>query len=63
MGLARCRRQHQARSHEMMKLSFDSATEIVEEISTRAVLRLIWPFILLQSARDRVATAAESVTA
>ena len=30
---------------------------------TRAVLRLVWPSILLQSARDRVATAAETVTA
>ena len=27
-------------------------------ISTRAVLRLVWPSILLQSARGRVATAA-----
>ena len=31
--------------------------------NTRAVLRLVWPSILLQSARDRVATAAETVTA
>ena len=30
---------------------------------TRAVLRLVWPSILLQSSRDRVATAAETVTA
>ena len=30
---------------------------------TRAVLRLVWPSILLQSARGRVATAAETVTA
>ena len=29
----------------------------------RAALRLGWPSILLQSARDRVATAAETVTA
>ena len=28
---------------------------------TRAVLRLVWPSILLQSARDCVATAAETV--
>ena len=27
---------------------------------TRAVLRLVWPSIRLQSARDRVATAAET---
>ena len=32
-------------------------------LETRAVLRLVWPSILLQSARDRVATAAETVTA
>ena len=30
---------------------------------TTAVLRLVWPSILLQSAHDRVATAAETVTA
>ena len=30
---------------------------------TRAVLRLVWPSILLQSVCDRVATAAETVTA
>ena len=30
---------------------------------TRAVFRLVWPSILMQSARDRVATAAETVTA
>ena len=30
---------------------------------TRAVLRLVWPSILLQSARDRVATAAKTVIA
>ena len=30
---------------------------------TRDVLRLVWPSILLQTARDRVATAAETVTA
>ena len=30
---------------------------------TRAVLILVWPSILLQSAHDRVATAAETVTA
>ena len=30
---------------------------------TRAVPRLVWPSILLQPARDRVATAAETVTA
>ena len=30
---------------------------------TRAMLRLVWPSILLQSARDRVETAAETVTA
>ena len=30
---------------------------------TRAVLRLVWPSILLQSAGDRVATATETVTA
>ena len=29
---------------------------------TRAVLRLVWPSILLQSTRDRVTTAAETVT-
>ena len=29
---------------------------------TRAVLRLVLPSMLLQSARDRVATAAETVT-
>ena len=29
----------------------------------RAVLRLVWPSILLHVARDRVATAAETVTA
>ena len=29
---------------------------------TRTVLRLVWPSILLQSARDRVATATETVT-
>ena len=29
---------------------------------TRAVLRLVWLSILLQSAGDRVATAAETVT-
>ena len=33
------------------------------ESETRAVLRMIWPSILLQSARDRVATTAETVTA
>ena len=27
-----------------------------------AVLRLVWPSILLQSVHDRVATAAETVT-
>ena len=32
-------------------------------LTTRAVLWLVWPSILLQSARDRVATAAETVTA
>ena len=34
----------------------------VSEVSkwTRAVLRLVWPSILLQSARDRVETAAET---
>ena len=32
-------------------------------IFTRAGLRLAWPSMLLQSARDRVATAAETVTA
>ena len=31
--------------------------------ATRAVLRLEWPSILLQSASGRVATAAETVTA
>ena len=30
---------------------------------SRAVLRLVWPSILLPSARDRVAAAAETVTA
>ena len=35
----------------------------VDGIFTRAVLRLVWLSILLQSARDRIATAAESVTA
>ena len=30
---------------------------------TRAVVRLVWPSIMLQAARDRVATAAETVTA
>ena len=30
---------------------------------TRAVLRLVWPSILLQSAPGRVATAAETLTA
>ena len=30
---------------------------------TGAVLRLVWPSILLQSARDRVATDADTVTA
>ena len=30
--------------------------------TTRAVLRLVWPSILLQYARGRVATAAETVT-
>ena len=29
---------------------------------TRVVLRLVWPSLLLQSARDRVATAADTVT-
>ena len=33
------------------------------EKETRAVFRLVWPSILLQSARDHVATAAETVTA
>ena len=32
----------------------------MEIMATRAVLRLVWPSILLQSARDRVATAAET---
>ena len=31
--------------------------------ATRAVFRLVWPSILLQSARDRVATTAEIVIA
>ena len=31
--------------------------------ATRAVLRLVWPFILLKSARGHLATAAETVTA
>ena len=44
----------------------------MQVLLTRAVLRLVWPFdgivcdglpILLQSARDRVATATETVTA
>ena len=34
-----------------------------KSIVTRAVLRLVWPSILLQSARDRVATTTETVTA
>ena len=34
-----------------------------QDLVTRAVLRLVWPSILLQSARDRVATTAETVTA
>ena len=34
-----------------------------QRFTTRAVLRLEWPSILLQSARDRVATASETVTA
>ena len=34
--------------------------EFVLTNETRAVLRLVWPSILLQSARDRIATAAET---
>ena len=36
---------------------------VLWEKDTRAVIRLVWPSILLQYARDRVATAAETVTA
>ena len=32
-------------------------------LNTRAVLRLVWPSILVQSVRDSVATAAETVSA
>ena len=35
----------------------------VSGLTTRPVLRLVWPYILLPSARDRVATAAETGTA
>ena len=36
---------------------------VVVILYTRAVLRLVWPSILLQSARGRVATYAKSVAA
>ena len=36
---------------------------LINILQTRAVLRLAWPSIRLQSVRDRVATAAETVTA
>ena len=42
---------------------FSDDTDILETLNARVVLRLVWPSILLQSAGDRVATAAESVTA
>ena len=46
----------------------DSTNDNYTDTTTRAVLRLVWPAtvyssILLQSARDRIATAAETVTA
>ena len=38
-----------------------SKHEFSKPRSTRAVLRLVWPSILLQSARGRVAKAAKTV--
>ena len=40
-----------------------SMASLLLNAMTRAVLMLVWPSILLQYARDRVATAAETVTA
>ena len=43
--------------------SLHTVTNGAWNLVTGAVLRLVWPSILLQSARDRLATAAKTVTA